>query len=91
MLIPMDDAKKTALIRALDTNEDAQALGGGGYTVDLYDREAPASLELEAAKDGVDVLAVRRLLYSDAMDGWYLGEEVEDAGELAALLDELIK
>ena len=74
------DAK--ALERFLENSEDAEALGGGEYTVDLYDAEEPMSLDLAIEGERVRVLAALKLLYSDAEDGWYLGEAIEDAAAI---------
>ena len=73
--------------RFLDACEDAEDLGGGEYTVDLYDAQSPLSLDLTVSgKDGVQVLAALTLLYDEEMDGWYLGDRVEDAEAIAKAL-----
>ena len=48
----------------LDTCEDAEELGGGEYTVDLYDVSAPVSMNILIDRKGVDVLAALELKIS---------------------------
>ena len=74
--------------RFLDACEDAEDLGGGEYTVDLYDADTPVSLDILIDQKGVDVLAALELIYDEEEDGWYLGEKIKDAGRLAALLNQ---
>ena len=74
----------------LDTCEDAEELGGGEYTVDLYDVSAPVSMNILIDRKGVDVLAALELKYDEGEDGWYLGEKIKDADRLAALLNEAL-
>ena len=84
MIVNVDAAR---LRTFLDSCEDAEALGGNEYTVDLYDAQSPLSLDLTVSgKDGVQVLAALTLLYDEEMDGWYLGDRVEDAEAIAQSL-----
>ena len=76
--------------RFLDACEDAEDLGGGEYTVDLYDVDTPVSMDILFDKKGVDVLAALELLYDEGEDGWYLGEKIKDADRLTALLNEAL-
>ncbi len=87
MLINTDPARLRAY---LDACEDAEDLGGGEYTVDLYDVSEPVSLDILFDKAGVDVLAALELKYDEEEDGWYLGEKIRDADKLAALLGEAL-
>ena len=68
-------------------SEDAEELGGGEYTLDLYDVDTPMSLDIQLGKKGVELLAALELLYDEEMDGWYLGERVEDM----ALVEEMLR
>lgn len=70
--------------------EDAEALGGGEYAVDLYDVQTPVSMNIQIDKKGVDVLAALEMLYDEEQDGWYLGEKIKDEVRLAALLNEAL-
>ena len=87
MLVNVDAARLRAY---LEESEDAEALGGGEYTVDLYDVETPVSMDILLDKKGVDVLAALELLYDEGEDGWYLGEKIKDADRLSALLTEAL-
>ena len=88
MIVNVDAAR---LRTFLDSCEDAEALGGNEYTVDLYDVDTPISMDiLFDKKKGVDVLAALELLYDEGEDGWYLGEKIKDAERLAALLNQAL-
>ncbi|MBQ8953256.1 MAG: hypothetical protein IJ048_04005 [Clostridia bacterium] len=87
MLVNVDAARLRAY---LESSEDAEALGGDEYTVDLYDVETPVSMDILFEKKGVNVLAALELLYDEGEDGWYLGEKIKDAGRLCALLSEAL-
>ena len=87
MLVNVDAARLRVY---LEESEDAEALGGGEYTVDLYDVETPVSMDILFDKKGVDVLASLELLYDEGEDGWYLGEKIKDADRLSALLTEAL-
>ena len=87
MLVNVDAARLRAY---LEESEDAEALGRGEYTVDLYDVETPVSMDILFDKKGVDVLASLELLYDEGEDGWYLGEKIKDADRLSALLTEAL-
>ena len=85
MIVNVDAARLRAF---LETSEDAEALGGGEYTVDLYDADTPVSLDILIDQKGADVLAALELIYDEEEDGWYLGEKIKDTGRLAALLNQ---
>ncbi|MBO4298530.1 MAG: hypothetical protein J5998_07000 [Clostridia bacterium] len=87
MLVNIDSARLKAF---LDACEDAEALGGGEYAVDLYDVSEPVSMDILIDEKGVDVLAALELKYDEAEDGWYLGEKIGDAARLTALLSEAV-
>ncbi len=87
MIVNVDAARLRAFLQG---SEDAEALGGGEYTVDLYDVDTPVSMDILFDKKGVDVLAALELLYDEGEDGWYLGEKIKDAERLAALLNQAL-
>ena len=87
MIVNVDAARLRAF---LEGSEDAEALGGGEYTVDLYDVDTPVSMDILFDKKGVDVLAALELLYDEGEDGWYLGEKIKDAERLVALLNQAL-
>ena len=65
----------------LDAFEDAERLSEREYVVDLYEVDAPMSLDLVFVKGGVAVDGAAELLYDEAQDGWYMGQRL-DAPEL---------
>ncbi len=87
MLVKTDGARLRAF---LESCADAEALGGGEYTVDFYDVSSPVSMDILIDKKGVNVLGALELIYDEEQDGWYVGEKIKDADRLAALLDEAL-
>lgn len=75
-----------ALERWLENCPDAEALGAGEYTVDLYDVETPLSLDVQCTDKGVELLAALTLCYDEEMDGWYLDQRVDDAQLITRML-----
>jgi len=71
-------------------SDDAEELGGGEYTLDLYDVDMPLSLDIQLGKKGVELLAALELLYDEEMDGWYLGERIEDMALVEKMLEQAI-
>ena len=58
----------------------------GENILDAYEPEPAFTMEYEYGKGGVDVLAAAYLLFDEPMDGWYLGERIEDASQMEALV-----
>lgn len=87
MMLHLNEKQLLSLKNFLLTSEDAQALGGNEYTVDIFELDAPISLELCLLDDGIDVLAAALLDYSDELEGWYISGRIEQAEELRAALD----
>ncbi len=85
MIVNID---KDRLKKFLSSCEDAEEVGAGEYTVDLYDVEPPVSMNIEITKKGVDVLAALYMLYDEEQDGWYLGEKTKDVSEIEKLLND---
>lgn len=75
MLLNMD----ITLVKAfLENNEDCEMLSEGEYVADLFDCDAPMTVNLKIEKDEIRVLAAAYLLYDEAQDGWYMGDRIED-------------
>ena len=91
MFIPMDCAHVEALRRFLDSSADAEATEENGYIVDAFEAEPPAALELRFEKKGLEILAARELRYDEELDGWYLGEAIEDAAVVSGVLETMTK
>lgn len=83
MLLNLD---ARALEQWLAACPDAEALGEGEYTVDLYDVDTPLSVQLLCTDKGAELLAALTLCYDEEMDGWYLAQRVDDADLVARML-----
>ena len=76
MHLPLNEREMAHLRAFLDASADCEALSEREYVADLYDLEAPISLDLVFLKDGVRVDGACLLNYNEEMDGYYLGEPV---------------
>lgn len=76
MLLPLNENERNRLRAFLAANVDCEALSEDEYVADLYDLEAPMSMDLVFVKDGVRVDGACLLNYDEEMDGYYLGEPV---------------
>ena len=88
MRIKLTQTQEEALRAFLDNCEDAEQLSTREYVVDLYDISQPVSLDLVFVKGGVAVDGAAELKYDAAQDGWYMGERIENAQEVAEALRE---
>lgn len=88
MKIALTAAQLSAVSAFLKRFEDSEALSEKEYVLDLYDLETPLSIDLTLEKDGLFVEGAAELLFDEEMDGWYIGNRIED-GEavLRALRD----
>lgn len=77
MKIKLTQAQEGALRVFLDGCQDAEQLSAREYVVDLYDIERPVSLDLVFVRGGVAVDGAAVLEYDEALDGWYMGERLE--------------
>ena len=76
MHLPLNEREMAHLRAFLDASADCEALSERESVADLYDLEAPMSLDLVFLKDGVRVDGACLLNYNEEMDGYYLGEPV---------------
>lgn len=79
MKIELNAQQQTALKAFLDTFEDSEQLSATEYVVDLYDLEPPISLDLTLNKKGFFVDGAAVLCFDEELDGWYVGERIEQA------------
>lgn len=86
MRIKLNKAQDKALHAYLNDNPDAEQLSSREYVVDLYDIEPPVSMDLVFVKGGIGVDGAAKLLYDEAMDGWYMGDRLETADEVREAL-----
>ena len=88
MKIPMTAEQLSALKSFLTRFEDSEQLSDSEYVLDLYDLEPPLSLDLSIGKNCLFVDGAATLLFDEEMDGWYIGERIEDAGFILRALTE---
>ena len=88
MKIKLTEAEILHLNAFLDQCPDAERLSAREAVLDLYDIEKPISLNFVFVKGGIGVDGAAELLYSEADDGYYMGERIEDAAALRAALEE---
>lgn len=88
MKLKLTEAELLHLNAFLDQCPDAERLSAREAVLDLYDIERPISLNFVFVKGGIGVDGAAELLYSEADDGYYMGERIEDAECLRSLLEE---
>ncbi len=88
MKIPMTAEQLSALKSFLTRFEDSEQLSDSEYVLDLYDLEPPLSLDLSIGKNCLFVDGAATLLFDEEMDGWYIGERIEDADSILRALTE---
>ncbi len=86
MIITLNQVQLATFEKKLRHSEDVYASSPNTYSIDLYDSLSPSTLEIELEKEGVNVLAAVSLLYDEEMDGWYLGEKIDDAATVKDLV-----
>ena len=72
----------------LDRCPDCERLSAREVVLDLYDAEPPVSMNFVFVNGGIGIDGAFALEYSEADDGWYLGERIEDPARVRALLAE---
>lgn len=78
MKIALTAEQFSTLKTFLTTFEDSEQLSEKEYVVDLYDLEPPISLDLSLGKNCLFVDGAAELLFDEEMDGWYIGERIEE-------------
>ena len=76
MLLPLSEKEAASLRAFLEANADCEAQAENEYAADLYDLEAPMTLDLVFVKGGVRVDGACLLAYDEEMEGYYIGEPV---------------
>ena len=76
MLLPLSEKEAASLRAFLEANADCEAQAENEYVADLYDLEAPMTLDLVFVKGGVRVDGACLLVYDEEMEGYYIGEPV---------------
>lgn len=88
MRIKLSDAQLQHLNAFLDACPDCERLSAREVVLDLYDIEPPVSLNFVLVKGGIGVDGAIELNYSEEEKGYYMGERIEDADRIRALLIE---
>lgn len=88
MKLKLTEGEIAALRGFLERFEDAERLSEREYVVDLYDIARPVSLDLVFIRSGVAVDGAAELKFDEEQDGWYMGERLEDAAQVADALRE---
>ncbi|MGN0801391.1 MAG: hypothetical protein ACI4MF_02220 [Candidatus Faecivicinus sp.] len=88
MKIPMSAEQLSALKSFLNRFEDCEQLSESEYVLDLYDLEPPLSLDLSIGKNCLFVDGAATLLFDEEMDGWYIGERIEEPEPILRALEE---
>ena len=86
MRLRLNEAEIAHLEAYLDGNPDCERLSKREAVLDIYDAEPPVSLNFVFVKGGIGIDGAFELEYSDADDGWYLGERIEDPVRVRDLL-----
>lgn len=76
MLLPLSEKEAASLRAFLEASADCEAQAENEYVADLYDLEAPMTLDLVFVKGGVRVDGACLLAYDEEMEGYYIGEPV---------------
>jgi len=86
MRIKLNDAQLQHLNAFLDACPDCERLSAREVVLDLYDLEPPVSLNFVFVKGRIGVDGAIELNYSEEEKGYYMGERIEDAERIRALL-----
>lgn len=88
MKIRLSEAEIAHLNAYLDQCPDCERLSAREVVLDLYDNETPVSMNFVFVKGGIGVDGAAELKYSEADQGFYMGDRIEDAGRVRAALEE---
>ena len=88
MKIKLTAEEFSAMKNFLNTFEDSEQLSEKEYVLDLYDLEPPLSLDLSLGKDCLFVDGAAELLFNEEMDGWYIGQRIEEPEPILRALRE---
>ena len=88
MKLRLSDAELAHLNAFLDQCPDCERLSAREVVLDLYDNERPVSMNFVFVKGGIGIDGAAELKYSEADDGYYMGERIEDVACVRAALEE---
>ena len=88
MKLKLNDAELKHLNAYLDQCPDCERLSAREVVLDLYDVEPPISMNFVFVKGGLGIDGAAELKYSEADDGYYMGDRIEDVGAVRAALQQ---
>jgi len=89
MKISLTAEQLLALKSFLTTFEDSEQLSEKEFVVDLYDIEPPISLDVSLGKNCLFVDGAAEMKFDEEMDGWYIGDRIEEAEPILRALTEV--
>lgn len=88
MKLPLSAEQLAALKTFLAAFEDSEALSESEYVLDLYDLDPPLSMDLKLGKNCLFVDGAAELRFNEELDGWYIGERIEQPEPILRALNE---
>ena len=83
MILDIDAGKLEAFLKS---DSDCEEISAGEYVADFYDIETPITVNISVKGGKVDCEAAAYLKYDEEQDGWYMGERIENAGEIVKII-----
>lgn len=88
MKLKLSDAELKHLNAYLDQCPDCERLSAREVVLDLYEVEPPISMNFVFVKGGLGIDGAAELKYSEADDGYYMGDRIEDVDAVRAALQQ---
>lgn len=88
MRLKLNETELQHLNAFLDQCSDCERLSAREVVLDLYDNETPISMNFVFVKGGIGIDGAAELKYSEADDGYYMGDRIEDVHAVRAALEE---
>lgn len=88
MKLRLTEAELAHLNAFLDQCPDCERLSAREVVLDLYDNEVPVSMNFVFVKGGIGIDGAAELKYSEADDGYYMGDRIEDVQAVRSALEE---
>ena len=88
MRLRLSEDELAHLNQFLDQCPDCERLSQREVVLDLYDNEQPISMNFVFVKGGIGIDGAAELKYSEADDGYYMGDRIEDVQTVRSALEE---
>lgn len=88
MKLKLSDAELKHLNAFLDQCPDCERLSAREVVLDLYEVEPPISMNFVFVRGGLGIDGAAELKYSEADDGYYMGDRIEDVDAVRAALQQ---